>query len=83
MASIMPRPGKMLELQPPLPAAAMIFLAAERSKPGSVRSICFDLPLSGDTPGKREVLEFRRETGAARCADQVTQGQTRWSALLL
>lgn len=61
-------------------ATAMIFQAVERSKLEAGRSICFDLSLSGDTPGEREVLEFRRATGAAPCADQVTQGQTRWSA---
>ena len=41
----------------------------------------FGAVLSGVTPGKREKLGIRQVTVAARCAEQVTQGQTRWSTL--
>jgi hypothetical protein len=35
--------------------------------------------LSGVTPGYREELEIRRVTSPARCADMITQSETRWS----
>src|SRR5262245_48459497 len=34
--------------------------------------------LSGVTPGEREELSIRRVSGAARCAEWLTQGETRW-----
>ncbi len=35
--------------------------------------------LSGATPEQRESQEIRRASGAARCADKLAQGLTRWS----
>jgi hypothetical protein len=64
--------------------AVMMRQAVECSKPGTRRAfgrrseLAPELSL-GIPQGNVLTSTIRRVTDAARCADQVTQGQTRWS----
>ena len=52
--------------------------AADRSKPARI-GLSSSVSLSGVTPGERVELSIRRVSFTALLADQLTQGQTRWS----
>ena len=49
---------------------------------GWTRALGHDSGLPGDTPGYRVELKSRRVSDIARCANLLSQGQTRWSAPL-